>query len=158
MRSREAWPGWIRLSLRLSMRLPCLASRAFRWPSSRARISRLCRSPPSLMRCASPRTMATAAGRCIVAGLLPGRASSRWRQAAASRSTVGNLRRSRPVDYLVVVGGLLHRGPTSDEATLDYLREADRKGVTLLGSAPAPSHAGLMDGRRCCVSCSTIMI
>jgi transcriptional regulator GlxA family with amidase domain len=58
-------------------------------------------------------------------------------------------------DYVVVVGGLLHRGPTSDEATLEYLREADRKGVTLVGVCTGSFtliRAGLMNGRRCCVS------
>jgi|RhiMetdeSRZDD1v2_1073273.scaffolds.fasta_scaffold22740_3 transcriptional regulator GlxA family with amidase domain len=58
-------------------------------------------------------------------------------------------------DYVVVVGGLLHRGPTSDEATLDYLREAARKGVTLVGVCTGSFtliRAGLMDGHRCCVS------
>jgi transcriptional regulator GlxA family with amidase domain len=58
-------------------------------------------------------------------------------------------------DYVVVVGGLLHRGPTSDEATLEYLREADRKGVMLVGVCTGSFtliRAGLMNGRRCCVS------
>jgi hypothetical protein len=46
-------------------------------------------------------------------------------------------------DYLVVVGGLLHRGPTSDEATLDCLREAARPRWrstihAARSSAPAP--------------------
>jgi transcriptional regulator GlxA family with amidase domain len=58
-------------------------------------------------------------------------------------------------DYVVVVGGLLHRGPTSDEVTFDYLREADRKGVTLVGVCTGSFtliRAGLMNRRRCCVS------
>lgn len=58
-------------------------------------------------------------------------------------------------DYLIVVGGLLHRGPKSDDATLEYLREADRKGVTLVGVCTGSFtliRAGLMTGRRCCVS------
>jgi transcriptional regulator GlxA family with amidase domain len=58
-------------------------------------------------------------------------------------------------DYIVVVGGLLHRGPTSDRATLDFLGEADRAGVTLVGVCTGSFtliRAGLMNGRRCCVS------
>lgn len=58
-------------------------------------------------------------------------------------------------DYVIVVGGLLHRGPASDDATLEYLREAERKGVTLVGVCTGSFtliRAGLMIGRRCCVS------
>lgn len=58
-------------------------------------------------------------------------------------------------DYIVVVGGLLHKGPAVDPATLDYLRGAAAKGVSLVGVCTgsfALIRAGLMDGRRCCVS------
>lgn len=58
-------------------------------------------------------------------------------------------------DYIVVVGGLLHRGPQCDEATLAFLREAAAKGVSLVGLCTAAFvllRAGVMSGRRCCVS------
>lgn len=58
-------------------------------------------------------------------------------------------------DYIVVVGGLLHRGPQCDEITLGFLREAAAKGVSLVGLCTATFallRAGVMSGRRCCVS------
>ena len=58
-------------------------------------------------------------------------------------------------DYIVVVGGLLHRGEPASPATLDYLAAAAAAGVTLVGvctGAIALARAGLMSGRRCCVS------
>ncbi|MFO1436655.1 MAG: GlxA family transcriptional regulator [Gammaproteobacteria bacterium] len=89
-----------------------------------------------------------------------------WTIAAASREPVesscgvkvtpweqfGDPRR---YDYLVVCGGLLHRGPQTDHATLDYLRAAADAGVKLVGLCTgsfALVRAGLMKGRRCCVS------
>lgn len=61
----------------------------------------------------------------------------------------------RQFDYLVVVGGLLHGGKPVDEATIRYLKEAAAAGVTLVGVCTGSfilCRAGLMDGRRCCVS------
>jgi transcriptional regulator GlxA family with amidase domain len=58
-------------------------------------------------------------------------------------------------DYIVVCGGLLHRGPQTDQPTLDYLRRAAAAGVKLVGLCTgsfALVRAGLMKGRRCCVS------
>lgn len=61
----------------------------------------------------------------------------------------------RNFDYVVVVGGLLHGGPPLDAPSLDYLRAAAACGVTLAGVCTGSfvlSRAGLMAGRRCCVS------
>jgi transcriptional regulator GlxA family with amidase domain len=58
-------------------------------------------------------------------------------------------------DYIVVVGGLLSREPPADAATVEYLRRAASKGVALVGLCTGPFaliQAGLMKGRRCCVS------
>lgn len=58
-------------------------------------------------------------------------------------------------DYVVVVGGLLHSGEQVDEKTARYLRTAAQAGVTLIGVCTGSfilSRAGLMRGRRCCVS------
>lgn len=66
-----------------------------------------------------------------------------------------SLRDPSGFDYLVVVGGLLGPGPQVDEATLRYLREAGAAGVTLVGVCTGSfvlAHAGLMRGRRACVS------
>jgi transcriptional regulator GlxA family with amidase domain len=61
----------------------------------------------------------------------------------------------RGLDYLVVVGGLLHAGRQVDAATLAYLREAARAGTTLVGLCTGSfilARAGLMAGRTACVS------
>ncbi len=58
-------------------------------------------------------------------------------------------------DYIVVVGGLLHAGPQLDDATIAYLGQAARAGVPLVGLCTGSfilMRAGLMQGRRCCVS------
>ncbi len=58
-------------------------------------------------------------------------------------------------DYLAVVGGILHHGPQADNATLEYLRTAAAAGVTLIGLCTGSFtliRAGLLRGRRCCVS------
>ncbi|TAM88784.1 MAG: GlxA family transcriptional regulator [Candidimonas sp.] len=56
-------------------------------------------------------------------------------------------------DYLVVVGGLLQRPPTS-QATLDFIRAAAVAGVTLVGlctGAFTLMQAGVLDGYRICI-------
>jgi len=61
----------------------------------------------------------------------------------------------RGLDYVVVVGGLLHAGRQVDAATLEYLREAARAGTTLIGLCTGSfvlARAGLMAGRTVCVS------
>lgn len=59
------------------------------------------------------------------------------------------------LDYIAVVGGLLHAGRQVDDETVAYLRDAARVGVTLIGLCTGSfilCRAGLMRGRRCCVS------
>lgn len=66
-----------------------------------------------------------------------------------------DLRDVRDFDCIVVVGGLLDDGPQLDTMTQAYLREAAARGVTLIGLCTgtfALVEAGLMAGRRCCVS------
>lgn len=58
-------------------------------------------------------------------------------------------------DYVAVIGGLLHKGSQIDAATEAYLREAAAGGTTLIGVCTGSfilARAGLMHGRRCCVS------
>jgi transcriptional regulator GlxA family with amidase domain len=58
-------------------------------------------------------------------------------------------------DYLLVVGGLLHSGPSAGEATLRFIRTAAASGATLVGictGAFALARAGVMEGYRICVS------
>lgn len=58
-------------------------------------------------------------------------------------------------DYIVVCGGLLDDRPTADPATIDYLKRAAEHRVPLIGLCTggfALIQAGLMEGRRCCVS------
>jgi len=59
------------------------------------------------------------------------------------------------LDYVVVIGGLLHAGPQIDEATTRYLREVAETHVPLIGICTGSfilCRAGLMRGRRSCVS------
>ncbi|MDB6087723.1 MAG: cdhR 1 [Gammaproteobacteria bacterium] len=59
------------------------------------------------------------------------------------------------LDYVVVVGGLLHAGPQIDAATAIYLREVAATNVPLIGICTGSfilCRAGLMRGRRSCVS------
>src|SRR5213082_3027262 len=59
------------------------------------------------------------------------------------------------LDYVVVIGGILHAGPQIDEATARYLREVSATQVPLIGICTGSfilCRAGLMKGRRSCVS------
>jgi transcriptional regulator GlxA family with amidase domain len=59
------------------------------------------------------------------------------------------------LDYVIVIGGLLHAGPQIDEATTRYLREVAETRVPLIGICTGSfilCRAGLMRGRRSCVS------
>jgi len=59
------------------------------------------------------------------------------------------------LDYVVVVGGILHAGPQIDDATLRYLRDVATTRVPLVGICTGSfilCRAGLMKGRRSCVS------
>ncbi|QUD88331.1 GlxA family transcriptional regulator [Phenylobacterium montanum] len=58
-------------------------------------------------------------------------------------------------DYIAVVGGLLHAGKQVDQATIAYLKQAAAAHVPLIGICTGSfilARAGLMHGRRCCVS------
>ncbi len=58
-------------------------------------------------------------------------------------------------DYLIVVGGLLHKGPQADPETIKILQKAAGLGTSIVGLCTgsfAMIRAGLMKGRRCCVS------
>lgn len=57
--------------------------------------------------------------------------------------------------YIVVVGGLLHRGDQIDEATAAYLQRAAKAGTPLIGVCTGSfilTRLGLLEGRRVCVS------
>jgi transcriptional regulator GlxA family with amidase domain len=59
------------------------------------------------------------------------------------------------LDYVVVIGGILHAGPQVDEATARYLREVDAANIPLIGICTGSfilCRTGLMKGRRSCVS------
>jgi len=59
------------------------------------------------------------------------------------------------LDYVVVIGGILHAGPQVDESTMRYLREVGATSVPLIGICTGSfvlCRAGLMKGRRSCVS------
>lgn len=58
-------------------------------------------------------------------------------------------------DYIVMAGGLLNKGPQVDSATMTFLKLAAEKHVPLVGICTGSfilARAGLMQGRRCCVS------
>ncbi|MDE2050829.1 MAG: GlxA family transcriptional regulator [Gammaproteobacteria bacterium] len=59
------------------------------------------------------------------------------------------------IDYVVVVGGILHAGPQIDETTIRYLREVGATRTPLIGICTGSfvlCRAGLMEGRRSCVN------
>jgi transcriptional regulator GlxA family with amidase domain len=59
------------------------------------------------------------------------------------------------LDYIAVIGGLLHRGRQIDQTTRSYLLKANEAGVGLLGICTGSfvlCRLGLMKGRKCCVS------
>lgn len=59
------------------------------------------------------------------------------------------------LDYLVVVAGLLHSGPSANESVLGFIRKTAATAATLVGictGAFALMRAGVMDGYRVCVS------
>src|SRR6202451_3664054 len=59
------------------------------------------------------------------------------------------------LDYVVVIGGILHAGPQIDEATTRYLRDVGATHVPLIGICTGSfilCRTGLMKGRRSCVS------
>jgi transcriptional regulator GlxA family with amidase domain len=59
------------------------------------------------------------------------------------------------LDYVAMIGGILHAGPQVDEPTLRYLREVGATSVPLIGICTGSfilCRAGLMQGRRSCVS------
>ncbi|MDF1750236.1 MAG: GlxA family transcriptional regulator [Alphaproteobacteria bacterium] len=58
-------------------------------------------------------------------------------------------------DYVVVIGGLLGHDEDKESPVLEYLRLAARQGVALVGICTgvfAMARAGLLDGRKACVS------
>ncbi|MFD2191650.1 GlxA family transcriptional regulator [Pistricoccus aurantiacus] len=58
-------------------------------------------------------------------------------------------------DYLVVIAGVLKDREMVDSRTIDYLKQAERFGVPLVGICTgvfALIQAGLMQGKRCCIS------
>src|SRR5215469_12462955 len=58
------------------------------------------------------------------------------------------------LDYVVVIGGILHAGPQIDDVTLRYLREVGATNIPLIGICTGSfilCRAGLMKGRRSCV-------
>lgn len=58
-------------------------------------------------------------------------------------------------DYIVVVGGLLNPESAADKTTISFLQQAAAAKVPLIGLCTGPFtliQAGLMRGRRCCVS------
>lgn len=57
--------------------------------------------------------------------------------------------------YIVVVGGLLHRGEQIDDATATYIRQVAAAGIPLIGVCTGSfilKRLGLLEGRKTCVS------
>lgn len=72
-----------------------------------------------------------------------------------SVSRTSGLTDPREFDFVVVIGGLLHKGRQVDDETLDYLRAAAAAKTPLIGICTGVfvlSRAGLMQGRSSCVS------
>ncbi len=62
---------------------------------------------------------------------------------------------AKEFDYIAVIGGLLHSGTQLDEETIVYLKAAAAADIPLIGICTGSfvlARAGLMTGRRCCVS------
>lgn len=60
-----------------------------------------------------------------------------------------------PYDYVAVVGGLLSGHDETDPAIIDFVNRAAEKNIPIIGLCTGSfvlARAGLMDGRRCCVS------
>lgn len=60
-----------------------------------------------------------------------------------------------PFDYVVVVGGLLHSGPTASDATIRFIRSSAGSSATIVGICTgvfALMRADIMNGYRTCVS------
>lgn len=61
----------------------------------------------------------------------------------------------RQFDYVVIVGGVMHRGPPINAATNAYLQRAARAGIPLIGMCTGSfilCRIGLMKDRCCCVN------
>ena len=61
-------------------------------------------------------------------------------------------------DYVVLCGGLLHRGEVLSDNVRKFLQHADSAGVTLIGLCTGSiqlARSGLMAGKRCCSSMSS---
>ena len=75
--------------------------------------------------------------------------------AGAAISPCERFRDPAEFDYLVVIGGVQDDGERTDSTALAYLRQAGEVGVPLVGLCTgvfALIQAGVMKGRRCCVS------
>jgi transcriptional regulator GlxA family with amidase domain len=77
--------------------------------------------------------------------------------ASCGAHMMGEQRLNNPeqYDYIVVCGGLLHRGDVLTDEIRAFLQSADAAGVTLVGLCTGSlqlARAGLMAGRRCCIS------
>ncbi len=62
---------------------------------------------------------------------------------------------SEAFDYVVIVGGLLHSGPATGDATLQFIRRAAARDATLVGLCTGVfslMRAGVLNGYRVCVS------
>jgi transcriptional regulator GlxA family with amidase domain len=70
-------------------------------------------------------------------------------------SPTSSLLPPQQLDYVAVVGGVLHAGPQVDDLTLRYLRDLGATSIPMIGICTGSfvlCRAGLMKGRRSCVS------